>query len=315
MKRWPFMMVLLFVLSGVITAQREDFISLYGVQALSERTYDGGTISAVRTLEGNSSFTKTLVRWDSDGLTQYGFLNVPNGKGPYPVVFVLHGYVNPYNYRIQTYTTRYADRLARNGYVVLHPNYRGHAPSQGSPDGTFRVGYAADVLHALASIRTQSGKSGLFAKADGTRVGLWGHSMGGGISIRVMTVKPDWVDAVVLYGSMSGDELKNAQQVYNVFSNRTRGLTELRTSQKILNQISPIKFAARVQAAVSVHHGTRDEQVPYAWSLELCRTLKNLGKRNECFGYANAPHLFGRGSRTDELFQSRVIAFFKRELK
>jgi uncharacterized protein len=315
MKRWRFLLVPLLVLCGVIAAQREDFVKLYGVQALSERTYDGGRMTAVRTLERNSSFTKTLVRWDSDGLTQYGFLNVPNGKGRYPVVFVLHGYVNPYNYRIQTYTTRYADRLARNGYVVLHPNYRGHPPSQGTPDGAFRVGYASDVLHALASIRSQSGKPGLLLKADGARVGLWGHSMGGGISIRVMTVKPDWVDAVVLYGSMSGDELKNAQQVYNVFSNRTRGLTELRTPQKTLDQISPLKFASRVQAAVSVHHGTRDEQVPYTWSLELCQTFKALGKQIECFKYANAPHLFGRGSRSDETFQTRVLGFFRRELK
>ena len=311
----PLLLVLVAVVLGVVQAQRENFVALYGVDALSARSYNGGQLTAVRTLERNSSFTKTLVRWDADGLTQYGFLNVPNGKGPYPVVFVLHGYVNPYSYRVQSYTTRYADRLARNGYVVLHPNYRGHPPSQGTPDGTFRVGYAVDVLHALASVRAQSGKAGLLAKADGARVGLWGHSMGGGISIRVMTVKPDWVDAVVLYGSMSGDELKNARQVYYVFSNRARGLTELQTPQNILDQISPLKFASRVQAAVSVHHGVLDEQVPYEWSLELCSTLKRLGKQTECFGYANAPHLFRRGSRTDEAFQARVLAFFERELR
>jgi uncharacterized protein len=73
-------------------------------------------------------------------------------------------------------------------------------------------------------------------------------------------------------------------------------------------------FLNRVSAAISVHHGTLDEQVPYAWSVRLCERLKKLGKRVSCTSYANAPHLFRRGSRSDAAFQTNVLAFFKREL-
>ena len=40
-----------------------------------------------------------------------------------------------------------------------------------------------------------------------------GHSMGGGGVLRVATVWPDAVKAVILYGSMSGDERLNYEQI------------------------------------------------------------------------------------------------------
>jgi uncharacterized protein len=88
--------------------------------------------------------------------------------------------------------------------------------------------------------------------------------MGGGVAIRVMTVRPAWVKAVVLYSSMSANAKENATQIYNVFSNRSRELYELRTPENWLMEISPLHFLNRVSAAISVHHSTSDEQVPYA---------------------------------------------------
>jgi uncharacterized protein len=309
------LLVLFVWMLGVVAAAQTDRTP-YTIASLSERAYDGGKIVSERILERNPSFTRHLIRWNSDGLRQYGFLNVPvaSSKTKRAVVMLLHGYVNPATYRVQTYTTRYADALARAGYVVFHPNYRGHAPSQGGADGAYRVSYAVDVLNLMASVRAAAGKPGLLANADAARIGLWGHSMGGGVAIRVMTLKPAWVKAVVLYGSMSADEKENATQVYEVFSNRSRGLYELQTPEKWLREISPLYFLNRVSAAISVHHGTLDEQVPYAWSVRLCERLKKLGKRVSCTSYANAPHLFRRGSGSDAAFQANVLAFFKQEL-
>jgi uncharacterized protein len=309
-------LLLLLVSSVAVFAQNDaddaQTYSRFTVPALRERTYSS-TLQSVRVLQRTSTFTKTLVRWQADGLTQYGFMNVPNAKGTYPLVLVLHGYVNPSTYRVQTYTTRYADALARAGFAVIHPNFRGHAPSQGRPDGSYRVDYAVDVLHLLNAARAQSGK-GILQNVDASRVGLWGHSMGGGVSLRVAAVDSS-IRAVTLYGAMSGDEAKNANQVYYVFSNRQRGLFELQTPKTWLEQISPINFLGRSSAAWSVHHGTLDEQVPVAWSRELCGVLKARGKKHECFFYSGSPHLFGRGSKVDGTFQARVTAFFKRELQ
>ncbi|HEU4742691.1 MAG TPA: alpha/beta fold hydrolase [Meiothermus sp.] len=281
------------------------------IDDLTKRTYGSGQIASERVMARNPDFTRYLIRYPSGGLTLYGFMNVPTGAGPYPVVLVLHGYVNPATYHTLTYTTRYTDALARMGYVVLHPNYRGHPPSQGRPEGPFRVNYATEVLDLAAMVRAQAGKPGPLQKAN-SRIGLLGHSMGGGIALRVAVVDPK-IRAVVLYGAMSGDEAKNARQIYYVFSRRQRGLEELNTPASELAKISPINYLSRTKAAFSIHHGTADDQVPYAWSVEICEKLKALGKPTECFGYQNARHTFTDGYYTT--FLRRVEAFFERTLK
>jgi dipeptidyl aminopeptidase/acylaminoacyl peptidase len=296
------------VLLGLATAKTD--YTPYHINTLAKRSYGGGSIQVVRELSRNQSFVRYLVRYPSDGLNLYGFMNVPQGKGPYPVVLALHGYVNPPTYRTLTYTTRYADAMARMGYVVIHPNYRGHPPSQGSSDGRYRVSYAGEILDLAAMVRAQAGKAGPLVKAKNS-IGLWGHSMGGGVSIRVAVLDPS-IRAVVLYGSMSGDEAKNARQIYEVFSGRTRGLFELNTPKDQLALISPIHHLARTRAAFSVHHGTADEQVPYRWSEEICQKLKTLGKSAECFGYRGAGHVF-RGDY-DGVFLTRIRAFFAKTL-
>jgi dipeptidyl aminopeptidase/acylaminoacyl peptidase len=46
-------------------------------------------------------------------------------------------------------------------------------------------------LNLIALIKQQGGKPGPLQLADPNAIGLWGHSMGGGVSIRVITVSPD----------------------------------------------------------------------------------------------------------------------------
>ena len=282
------------------------------VTELAEREYGAGEIEIESTLEEGTDFTRYLVRYPSEGLTVYGFMNVPRGDGPFPVVLVLHGYVYPPNYRTLAYTTRYADALASAGYFVFHPNYRDHLPSDADTErDLFRVGYAKDVLNLLDLVKTWAGTEGPLGSADGTRIGLWGHSMGGGIALRVATVQPD-VQAVVLYGAMSGDERKNYERI-RMWSGGQRGKEELAASEEVLQRVSPIHHLQRITAPVSIHHGERDESVPPEWSEDLCGRLQDLGHDVECFTYADQPHTFrGEG---DQLFMRRMISFFDQYLK
>ena len=52
----------------------------------------------------------------------------------------LHGYIPASEYKTMDYSTRYADALAKNGYVVLHPNMRDFPPSDG-PVGHSVISY------------------------------------------------------------------------------------------------------------------------------------------------------------------------------
>lgn len=280
------------------------------VTDLAARSYGGGELRVEETLAVTAAFTRTLVTYPSDGVTIYGFMNVPQGEGAFPVVLVLHGYVDPDVYATLTYTTRYADDLARAGYLVIHPNYRNYPPSDIGPD-RFRVGMAIDVLNLTALVREQAGQPGPLQRANPDAIGLWGHSMGGGIALRVITVDPD-VRAAVLYGSMSGDEKKNYEKILE-WSGGERGDEELDTPEEALQRISPIFHLERIQAAVSVHHGEADDTVPPEWSAELCGRLEGLAKSVECFTYPDLAHVFwGEG---DQLFTQRALDFFARYLR
>jgi dipeptidyl aminopeptidase/acylaminoacyl peptidase len=282
------------------------------VNELSRQVFGRGAFNVVETLAVTDSFTRTLVSWESDGLTVYGFMNVPLGEGPFPVVIVNHGYVDPAIYNTLTYTTRYADALARAGFVAIHPNFRGYPPSDDGPN-PLRVGIARDVLHLIGMVKRDGGRPGPMQAVDPESIGLWGHSMGGGVSLRVLVVSDD-IDAAVLYGSMSGDEQDNHDRVL-VFSGGVRGNWEegQAPSEAELRRISPINALDRVDATVSIHHGSEDEQVPPEWSDELCGLLREAGKSVECHSYEGQPHLFvGDG---DELFIERMIEFFQRTLQ
>lgn len=301
--------------TATITPTLDPYAGL-GIEDLARRPYGGGQIVVLEVLADNSYFTRSLIRYPSDGLTIYGFANLPKQAaedegGSYPVVIALHGYIEPDIYQTLDYTTGYADALARAGYIVLHPNLRGYRPSDDG-ENRFRVGMAIDVLNLIALVEQGAGQKGLLENADPTSIGLWGHSMGGGIATRVITVSPQ-VKAAVLYGAMSADDQKNYERIYNYFSNGTRGLEELQAPPEAFQRISPVNFLERIQAAVSIHHGKNDADVPLGWSLDLCSQLDKLNKEVECFTYPDQAHTFH--DEGNELFIQRMIGFFDRILK
>lgn len=291
-------------LTPTITPTPDPYAS-WTVANLAARTYGGGELQIVEAMRGTAAFDRYLIVYPSDGLSIYGFMNVPKGSGPFPVALVLHGYVETAGYDVQTYTTQYADRLAEAGYLAIHPNYRNYPPSDEGPN-EFRVGYAIDVLNLVSLVQQQAGWPGALQTADGRRLYLFGHSMGGGIGLRVLTISPA-IRAAVLYGSMSGDEYKNFERIVD-WSNGREGIQELQTPLGDLVRISPIYHLDQVSAAVSIHHGTADATVPYEWSADLCQRLQELGKVVECYSYNGQPHNFTPSGVA--LLMERTVAFF-----
>lgn len=277
------------------------------IESLRNREYGQGEMRVEQTLQVMDAFTRSLVSFDSDGLKVYGFMNTPKGEGPFPVVLVLHGYVNPRAYRTPyTYTQRYADMLARAGILVIHPDYRGHGRSEGDEeqDNLFRTGYAIDVMNLIEYAKR-------LPNVNPNAIGLFGHSMGGGISTRVLALSDD-VKASVLYGAMSADEQANVKQISEVFRGGAR-IPEQDVPPSEYAPISPITYLNDFKAAIEIHHGGRDNQVPPAWSRDLTEKLQALGKEVTLYEYPRAGHnLQGRDLTT---MMDRVIAFYREKLK
>ena len=287
-------------------AQTAPDTSAITIAALRARSYGAGELRIERKMTETAAFTRSLISFDSDGLKQYGFINAPKGAGRFPVVLVLHGHVTPSRYNTPLgYTTRYADALARAGFLVVHPDYRAHGRSEGSEsdNNLFRSGYAIDVLNLIEHVKR-------LPNADPKRIALFGHSMGGGISLRVLTVSKD-VKASVLYGSMNADEVKNGDQIRDVFR-RVKRIPEDDVPRERLAEISPASYLADINAAISIQHGELDNQVPLQWSRDLNTELTRLGKPVELYTYPRQGHSLQGRALT--LMMERVVAFYRKSL-
>ena len=266
-------------------------ISPYSLEALAAREYGQGELTVEYPWHNESEFTRYYITYDSDNLNIHGFVNIPKGKGPFPVVIALHGYIPPSEYQTLDYSTRYADAIAQNGYIVLHPNMRNFPPSDStSRMRDFQAGYVIDVMNLLAYVKKEAGQKGsIFEAADLSRMGIWGHSLGGGVALRMTNLVPE-IKATILYGAVS-QRYTNDAAGFNVYD------------------------LSATDAAYSVHHGTADPTVSVTWSEQLCNQLEEAGREHECFFYEDAPHTFLRQGKDDPLFIRRTVDFLNNWVK
>jgi len=262
----------------------------FSLESLANRSYGDGEFNIEYTWEQQEEFVRYKVNYSSDDLTIHGFVNIPEGKGPFPVVIALHGYIPAIRYETLDYSTRYADSIARKGYIVLHPNMRNSPPS----DSVRRIrdyqsGYAIDVMNMLAHVREMAGKPGIFENADLSRIGIWGHSLGGGTALRVVGLV-DEIEAAVLYAAVS-QRYTNASTGIEIFDYEGNN------------------------AAFSIHHGQDDEVISVDWSHRLCEQLQDAGKQPECYFYDDQQHTFYRQGEGDALFIKRTVEFLDLYLK
>jgi uncharacterized protein len=228
-------------------------------------------------------------------------------------VLALHGYVDPARYTTLTYTTGYADALARAGYLVIHPNFRNWPPSDSGPED-YRVGQAVDVLHFLGLVRTMGGRNQVRLPRPTRNASASGATVWAAASAQRVIAVSDDVDAAVLYGSMSGDEALNHERILFFTNGAQRPVAMKPPPDEALQRISPINYLDRVTAAVSIHHGQPGRSGACSPGRRTCAAACRRSTRPvECFIYQGQPHTFvGEG---DQLFVQRVREFFDRTLR
>jgi dipeptidyl aminopeptidase/acylaminoacyl peptidase len=284
--------------------------------ALMEKKYDGRGLRVGRALARHSEYTRYFVTYKSGKLTISGIMNVPAGDGPFPVLVLNHGYIDPAVYTNGRGLSREQDYLARRGYVVLHTDYRNHARSDDDPDSELklRLGYTEDVINAVLAI-----KGSRLPYLDRERVGLLGRSMGGGVTYNALVAKPGLVDAAVVFAPVSSNAVDNFNRWIRGDSGRNglakRIIAEYGAPERnpaFWRNVSAVNFFDRVTEPILVHHGTADESCPIQWSRTTVASLQRFGRDAQLFTYKGEAHAFGPAWPTS---MRRTVAFFDEHLR
>jgi dipeptidyl aminopeptidase/acylaminoacyl peptidase len=200
------------------TPTTEELIYPYTIEGLRQHDYQSGEIRIIETLTETDKYTAYLIEYPSDGLTITGVMQIPKGDGPFPVIVMNHGFYARSIYTSGDGTDRSSAFLAERGYITIASDYRSWGGSD-TGESLFYSGLAIDVINLLNAIPS-------IPQADAARVGMWGHSMGGGVTIKVLTILGGFdtsrgastvppanggsaprVKAAVLYSTVSADML------------------------------------------------------------------------------------------------------------
>ena len=289
------------------------------IDAMRARAYPGSDVVIEAVLDPGSNYSRYYVSYLSEGLKIYALLTVPNGARPptgWPVIIFNHGYIPPDVYRTTERYIAYVDEIASSGYIVFRPDYRGHDRSEGVAGGGYtQPNYTVDVLNATASMKRHP-------DADPNRIGMWGHSMGGYITLRSMVISQDikagviWAGVVAPYPDLftrwnagarptspsPGSWVYSLEQAYG----------SVQANAEFWNSISANAYVDTLNRPVQLHHGTADHDVPWEFSEMLYDEMLAANQAAEFYLYEGDNHNI---SINFSLAMQRTIEFFDRYLK
>lgn len=281
--------------------------------AMMRKQFSGSDLKLINVQSENAVYTRHTISYKSGDLTISGIMNIPKGQGPFPLLILNHGHIDTAIYTNGRGLKREQDYLARRGYAVLHTDYRNHAFSSKDPDADlkFRLGYAEDSINAILAVQAAK-----LPTIDASRVGMLGHSMGGGVTLGALISAPELIDAAVLFAPVSGDARLNYERWTMRRPEQAESMREAygspEESPEFWDNVSAISFLDHIKAPVMIHHGTADDSVPVEWSQDLEKRLDEAGAEVTYHEYPGEPHEFIRQWGT---VMERSLAFFDARLK
>lgn len=295
------------------------------IESEREKTYPGSDLIIEQELEPGSNYKQYIASYKSEGLKIYGLLTVPQEDVPekgFPAIIFNHGYIPPKQYSSTGQYVAYLDGFATSGFVVFKPDFRGNGNSEGTPEGPYySPAYTTDVLNALASVKKLS-----YVNKD--KIGMWGHSMGGNITLRTLVISKDIKAAVIWSGVVGSYEdlffrwhpairhTASDQAIDAHLSDIRRELVALygepNESSEFWKSIDPYTYLPNVTARVQLHQGLADDTVPPLFSEHLKQELEKNGKTVEYYTYEGADHNLSQSFSEAE---NRSVDFFNKFLK
>ena len=259
----------------------------------------------VRTFADNAKLRRTVQHLARGPIE---FFTVDNGEGvpldgwmikppgfdstkKYPILFTVYG--GPAE---QTVLDQWGGddylwhlMLSEQGYLIASIDNRGTPAPKGRAfrKAIYKRMGVVESRDQAAAVRAILRRS----YADATRVGVWGWSNGGSMTLNLLFRSPE------LYRMGMAVAPVTDQRFYDtIYSERYLGLPQ--DNPEVYRQASPITFVDRLRGDLLLVHGSGDDNVHYQNSETLINALVAANKPFTMMDYPNRTHCICEGDNT-----------------
>lgn len=244
-----------------------------------------------------------------DQLLLHGFLTLPAGQPPFPMVVLPHG--GPHGIADQWHFDPEAQLFANRGYAVLQINYRG---SGGYGSNFMSRGFRQWGLSMQDDLTDATRWAIQQGYADAARICIYGASYGGYAALEGAVREPDLYRCAIGYDG-----------VYDLRVQLSRSDTEqtdrgdaylklaLGADPDDLLRRSPLSGVPRIKADVLLLHGGEDPRAPFEHFQEMVKALQENGKHVETLVEPDEGHGFFLPEHREEAYE-KIIDFIDRHI-
>ena len=258
---------------------------------------------------GDYEFFQVAAR---DGLVLDGFIMRPPGfdaNKKYPIINYVYG--EPWGQTAQDKWNGVRHLwhflMTQHGFIVATVDNRGSRAPRGrawrrSLYGAVGILGSRDQSDALTAITER------WHYIDAERVGIWGHSGGGSMTLNMMFRYPDQYHVGISRAPVTDQLLYDS-----IYQERYSGLLE--DHEDGYRQGSPIHFASQLKGKLLLIHGTGDDNVHYQGTERLINELVKHNKQFELMSYPNRSHSLKEGEGTQLHLYTLMKDYFEENLK
>ncbi|MGC5169818.1 S9 family peptidase [Microbacterium sp. DT81.1] len=222
-----------------------------------------------------------------DGYPVHGWVAVPDGEGPHPVILMIHG--GPYaTYGIHPFDE--VQTLVDAGYAVAYCNPRGSAGYGREHGRSIRQAMGtvdfADVLDFLdGAVASDDG-------LDGARVGVMGGSYGGYLTAWVIGHENRFAGAIVERGFLDPVSFQGTSDIGSFFGDEYVGI-----DSEAMQRQSPMAVVGKVRTPTLVLHSELDFRCPLEQATRYYSALKRNGVDAELLIFPGENHELTRSGQ------------------
>ena len=258
------------------------------IRTLYENRTLAGRVGQVK--RGPAEFMKVDI---GDGVVLNAYVMKPAGFDParkYPILFQVYG--GPGSQTVidawggQQYLWHLM--LTQQGYLVASVDNRG--------TGARGRDWKKIIYGRLGVVETQDQAGaarvmGRLPYVDSTRMGIWGWSYGGFMSLNALFQFPDVYSTAVAVAPVT-----HWKYYDNIYTERYNGLPQ--QNAKGYDAGSPLTYVDRMKGKLLVVHGSGDDNVHYQNTESLVNALVRANKPFDMMEYPNRNHgIFGGNTR------------------